>query len=111
MSYKFFVATLILLAFVNSAFANWWIVRSSQAGERLMSAAEERGLNKEGLKEVAEDVGSTFSAAIKGEESSVENHRKFQMTEEQAQSRGAQAQRVSQTPSSKPNASAKRGQQ
>lgn len=82
----------------------------SQAGERLMSAAEERGLNKEGLKEVAEDVGGTFSAAIKGEESSGENHRKF-MSEEQAQNlRGAQAPRVSQTPPSKPNASAKRGQ-
>jgi ElaB/YqjD/DUF883 family membrane-anchored ribosome-binding protein len=79
----------------------------SQAGERLMSAAEERGLNKEGLKEVAEDVGSTFSAAIKGEESSGTSP----MSEEQAQSRGAQAQRVSQTPPSKPNASAKRGQQ
>jgi hypothetical protein len=83
----------------------------SQAGERLMSVAEERGLNKEGLKEVAEDVGGTFSAAIKGEELSGENHRKSQTSEEQAQnSRGAQAPRVSQTPPSKPNASAKRGQ-
>jgi hypothetical protein len=82
----------------------------SQAGERLMSVAEERGLNKEGLKEVAEDVGGTFSAAMKGESSS-ENHRKSQTSEEQARDvRGAQAPRVSQTPHSQPNASAKRGQ-
>jgi hypothetical protein len=29
MSYKFFLANLILLAFANPAFANWWIVRSA----------------------------------------------------------------------------------
>jgi hypothetical protein len=59
----------------------------------------------------AEDVGGTFTAAIKGEESSGENHRKSQTSEEQARnSRGAQAPRVSHTPTSKPNASAKRGQ-
>jgi ElaB/YqjD/DUF883 family membrane-anchored ribosome-binding protein len=83
----------------------------SQAGERLMSVAEERGWNKEGLKEVAEDVGGTFTAAIKGEESSGEIHRKSETSEEQAQkSRGGQTPRFSQTPPSKPNASAKRGQ-
>lgn len=83
----------------------------SQAGERLMNVAEERGLNKEGLKEVAEDVGGTFSAAIKGEESSGEIHRNSQTSEEQARNaRGAQAPRVSHTPPSQPNAAAKRGQ-
>jgi len=83
----------------------------SQAGERLMNVAEERGLNKEGLKEVAEDVGGTFSAAIKGEESSGEIHRNSQTSEEQARNaRGAQAPRVSHKPPSQPNAAANRGQ-
>lgn len=83
----------------------------SQAGERLMSVAEERGLTKEGFKEVAEDVSGTFSAAIKGEESSGENHRKSQTSEERSRnSRGAQAPGVSHTPTSQPNASAKRDQ-
>ena len=29
MSYKFLLATLLLLAFADPAFANWWIVRSA----------------------------------------------------------------------------------
>jgi ElaB/YqjD/DUF883 family membrane-anchored ribosome-binding protein len=42
----------------------------TQAGEQLMSAADERGLTKEGLKEVARDVGGAFNAAITGENTS-----------------------------------------
>jgi hypothetical protein len=44
----------------------------TQAGERLMTAADERGLTKEGLKEVARDVGGTFTDAITGENTSHE---------------------------------------
>jgi phage-related minor tail protein len=40
----------------------------AQAGERLMSAAEERGLTGEGFKEVAREVGDAFSDALSGEE-------------------------------------------
>lgn len=36
----------------------------TKAGERLMGVAEERGLNREGLKEAARDVGETFTAAM-----------------------------------------------
>jgi hypothetical protein len=36
------------------------------AGERLKSAAAERGLNQEGLKEIARDVADTFSTAVTG---------------------------------------------
>jgi hypothetical protein len=42
----------------------------AQAGERLMSAAEERGLTGEGFKEVAREVGDAFSDALSGEETS-----------------------------------------
>jgi hypothetical protein len=41
-----------------------------QAGERLMSAAEERGLTKDGLKDVAQEVGDAFSSALSGEQKS-----------------------------------------
>ena len=37
---------------------------TSKAGQRLAAAAEERGLNTEGLKEVARDVGEAFSDAL-----------------------------------------------
>jgi hypothetical protein len=36
------------------------------AGERLMSTAAERGLNPEGLKEIARDVADTFTTAVAG---------------------------------------------
>lgn len=39
-----------------------------QAGERLGEVAEERGLNSEGLKEAARDVGETFRTALAGED-------------------------------------------
>jgi hypothetical protein len=38
-----------------------------KAGEKLKSAAEERGLHPEGLKEVAGEVADTFKASMKGE--------------------------------------------
>jgi hypothetical protein len=41
---------------------------ATKAGQRLAAAADERGLNTEGLKEVARDVGETFSNALEGEE-------------------------------------------
>jgi hypothetical protein len=47
------------------------------AGERLKSAAAERGLTQEGLKEVARDVADTFSSSISGKaanEQSSESH-------------------------------------
>ncbi len=37
---------------------------TSKAGEKLKSAAGERGLNAEGLKEVASEVAETFSSAV-----------------------------------------------
>ena len=39
-----------------------------QAGERLGEVAEERGLNSDGLKEAARDVGETFRSALVGED-------------------------------------------
>jgi hypothetical protein len=41
---------------------------ASAAGERLMTTAEDKGLNKEGLKEVARDVAGTFEKSFTGEE-------------------------------------------
>jgi hypothetical protein len=40
---------------------------AGKAGERLKSAAEERGLTSEGLKEVAGEVVDTFKDAVSGE--------------------------------------------
>jgi hypothetical protein len=42
---------------------------ASKAGEKLMNVAEERGLNAEGLKEVASDVAGAFGGALSGEQS------------------------------------------
>jgi hypothetical protein len=42
----------------------------AEAGERLMSAAEERGLTRDGLKEVAQEVGGAFSSALSGDQKS-----------------------------------------
>jgi hypothetical protein len=42
----------------------------AQAGERLMNAAEERGLTRDGLKDVAQEVGDAFSSALSGEQKS-----------------------------------------
>jgi hypothetical protein len=39
---------------------------ASAAGERLMTTAEDKGLNKEGLKEVAGDVAGTFEKSFSG---------------------------------------------
>ena len=41
---------------------------TSKAGQRLAAAADERGLNTEGLKEVARDVGEAFSDALEKED-------------------------------------------
>jgi len=41
---------------------------ATKAGQRLAAAADERGLNTEGLKEVARDVGETFSSALEGKD-------------------------------------------
>ena len=39
---------------------------AGKAGERLKSAAAERGLSSEGLKGIAGDVAETFTDAVKG---------------------------------------------
>lgn len=41
---------------------------ASKAGERLMEVADERGLNKDGLKEVAGEVADAFGGAFRGDE-------------------------------------------
>lgn len=41
---------------------------ASKAGEKLMDVADERGLNSEGLKEVASDVAGAFGSAFRGEQ-------------------------------------------
>jgi hypothetical protein len=41
---------------------------ASAAGERLMAAAEDKGLNKEGVKEAARDAADTFKKSFSGEE-------------------------------------------
>lgn len=85
----------------------------AQAGERLMSAAEERGLTTEGLKEVARDVGDTFSDTLTGDgpsgELATNRNPRDSQSSQQGQKSGSQAQPVSKSPS-QPNASAKRGQ-
>lgn len=43
---------------------------ASKAGEKLMNVAEERGLNADGLKDVASDVADAFGSAFKGEQTS-----------------------------------------
>jgi hypothetical protein len=40
---------------------------AGKAGERLKSAAEERGLTSEGLKDVAGEVADTFKGAMSGQ--------------------------------------------
>jgi hypothetical protein len=40
---------------------------ASKAGQRLAAAADERGLNTEGFREVARDVGETFSSALEND--------------------------------------------
>ena len=42
---------------------------AAKAGQRLADAADDRGLNTEGFKEVARDVGEAFSGALDGESS------------------------------------------
>ena len=51
---------------------------ATKAGQRLAAAADERGLNTEGLKEVARDVGETFSSALEGEEANQNTQSKSQ---------------------------------
>ena len=53
---------------------------ATKAGQRLAAAADERGLNTEGLKEVARDVGETFSSALEGEDASQTPKSKSQST-------------------------------
>jgi len=51
---------------------------ATKAGQRLSAAAGERGLNAEGLKEVARDVGETFSSALEGEDANQNTQSKSQ---------------------------------
>jgi hypothetical protein len=51
---------------------------ATKAGQRLAAAADERGLNAEGLKEVARDVGETFSSALEGEDANQNRQSKSQ---------------------------------
>ena len=51
---------------------------ATKAGQRLAAAADERGLNAEGLKEVARDVGETFSSALEGEDANQNTQSKSQ---------------------------------
>ena len=51
---------------------------ATKAGQRLAAAADERGLNTEGLKEVARDVGETFSSALEGEDANQNTQSKSQ---------------------------------
>jgi hypothetical protein len=51
---------------------------ATKAGQRLAAAADERGLNTEGLKEVARDVGETFSSALEGKDANQNTQPKSQ---------------------------------
>jgi hypothetical protein len=51
---------------------------ATKAGQRLAAAADERGLNTEGLKEVARDVGETFSGALEGKDANQNTQSKSQ---------------------------------
>ena len=51
---------------------------ATKAGQRLAAAADERGLNTEGFKEVARDVGEAFSSALEGEEATQKTQSKYQ---------------------------------
>jgi len=51
---------------------------ATKAGQRLAAAADERGLNTEGLKEVARDIGETFSSALEGEDANQNTQSKSQ---------------------------------
>jgi hypothetical protein len=51
---------------------------ATKAGQRLAAAADERGLNTEGFKEVARDVGEAFSSALEGEEANKKAQSKSQ---------------------------------
>jgi hypothetical protein len=51
---------------------------ATKAGQRLAAAADERGLNTEGLKEVARDVGETFSSALEGKDANQNTQSKSQ---------------------------------
>ena len=51
---------------------------ATKAGQRLAAAADERGLNTEGFKEVARDVGEAFSSALEGEEATQNTQSKSQ---------------------------------
>jgi hypothetical protein len=51
---------------------------ATKAGQRLAAAADERGLNTEGVKEVAREVGETFSSALEGEDATQNAQSKFQ---------------------------------
>jgi hypothetical protein len=51
---------------------------ATKAGQRLAAAADERGLNTEGFKEVARDVGEAFSSALEGEEATQKSQSKYQ---------------------------------
>jgi hypothetical protein len=51
---------------------------ATKAGQRLAAAADERGLNTEGFKEVARDVGEAFSSALEGEDANQNTQSKSQ---------------------------------
>jgi hypothetical protein len=59
---------------------------ATKTGQRLAAAADERGLNTEGLKEVARDVGETFSSALEGEDANQNTQSKSQSSSKLARS-------------------------
>lgn len=74
---------------------------ASAAGERLMEVAEEKGLNKEGLKKVASDVADTFGKSVTREP------KQATATEQNAQSSGGGASPAGAAPMASPGRSAR----
>lgn len=63
---------------------------TTRAGETLKSAADERGLNTEGLKEVASEVADTFTSTIRG--ANTDSARSGQSQSRSGQSQSGQSQ-------------------
>jgi hypothetical protein len=83
----------------------------TQAGERLMAAADERGLTKEGLKELARDVGGTFTDAIRGENTSQELKKESsRQASSNTQQGGLKSGQATRSPTPQSDAAAKRDQ-
>jgi hypothetical protein len=82
----------------------------TQAGEQLMSAADERGLTKEGLKEVARDVGGTFTDAITGNKTSQELKESSRQASSNNQQRSPKSGQATRSTTPQSDAATKRGQ-